>query len=105
MFLSEFTNDLRKIFNHYGSNNQLEKLKEEVGEVATAVEEYEKNGEAKTQDATFFVACELTDVFILLEQFRLKYHIPYEDIETIARFKILRQFYRMAAESYQEEEL
>ena len=82
------------IFDHYGYENQLKKLHEEVYELIESVIKYE-NG----KDSIEHVTGELGDVEFLLYQFRSHYKIKPRKIMNIRRFKARRQLGRIANEN------
>jgi len=84
---------LRFIFEHYGEQNQLDKLKEELNELIDEIDimyMIKKN----TMGNEHFLN-ELADVLVMCEQFRLKYN----KVNSIMDFKINRQITRIKKES------
>lgn len=87
--------DLLKIIKHYGINAQQRQLAEEVFELQEAITQYE---EPRVYRDTAHIAEEISDVMIMLKQFRIYYNISDKTINTIMRKKILRQLERIKNE-------
>lgn len=91
--------NLWKIIEHYGINNQQRKLEEEVFELQEAIIiERNKNYFGKGGDYCDdieHIAEELADVMVILEQFKKYYNIPDDEIEKIKEFKVKRQLERI----------
>lgn len=83
-----------KIFNNYGYENQLEKLKEEVKEFIEAVEDYEKGIGTRKH-----IIEEMGDVEFLVYQFRNAYEIDVDCVELVGDLKGERQLKRMEEEN------
>ena len=96
--------DLLKIINHYGIENQKRKFSEEADELRDAIVEYQKmfrvvsptilNNQYKKH-----IAEEIADVMVMLEQIRLHYEISLNDIKNIGKQKVKRQLKRMEKEN------
>lgn len=76
---------LKKIIQHYGTYHQLKYLQTEFFEFSEAV----LSGDKK------HIAEELSDVLVMLSQFKSFYNISDEDIEKEMDFKISRQLNRI----------
>lgn len=76
---------LKKIIQHYGPYHQLKYLQTEFFEFTEAV----LSGDKK------HIAEELSDVLVMLSQFKAFYNISDEDIEKEMNYKIDRQLKRM----------
>lgn len=87
---------LANIINHYGYECQRHKLKEECEELIKAISDYI---EYEEKSDIFEVAEEMADVMVLIEQFQIKFSIPYEHIKDIMEYKALRQEYRIKHKS------
>lgn len=87
--------DVLKIIKHYGVNAQQRKLAEEVFELQEAITQYE---EPRVYRDTNQIAEELSDVMVMLKQFRVYYNISDKTINTIMRKKIQRQLERIKKE-------
>lgn len=83
--------DLLKIINHYGINNQQRKLEEEVFELQEAIIKYENNCNLTREN----IKEEIADVSVLLQQISEYYDISFEDIYPIMKNKINRTMERM----------
>lgn len=81
---------LLKIIGHYGFDNQIKKLNEEVFELIEAL------------FLDLRVAEELADVLVMLEQFRLCYGISEEELKKIMEEKVDRQLNRIREERESE---
>jgi hypothetical protein len=86
-------NKLRRIFEHYGEQNQLSKLKEELNELIDEINDIEK-GIKEIGNIDFLG--ELADVLVMCEQFRLRYN----KVNSIVDYKINRQLGRIKDEPY-----
>ena len=105
--------DLLRIINNYGINNQLKKLNEECFEFIEAVKDYEYQ-----KDACEVVGCkdikehlrkskehleeEFADVCVVLEQFKAYYNLDNDKIIEIMKQKINRQLKRIEREKEEE---
>ena len=95
--------NLWKIIEHYGINNQQRKLEEEVFELQEAImelqhyEEYACDFDYQTtlKKQKEHIAEELADVMVILEQFKRYYNISDDEIEKIKEFKVKRQLERI----------
>ena len=95
--------NLWKIIEHYGINNQQRKLEEEVFELQEAImelqhyEEYACDFDYQTtlKKQKEHITEELADVMVILEQFKKYYNIPDDEIEKIKEFKVKRQLERI----------
>ncbi len=83
--------ELLKIINHYGINNQQRKLEEEVFELQEAIIKYENNCNLTRES----IKEEIADVSVLLQQISEYYDISFEDIYPIMKNKINRTMGRM----------
>lgn len=92
--------NLWKIIEHYGINNQQRKLEEEVFELQEAIiiEEDRKKHLKLNCFCTDDIAEELADVLVMLEQFRLYYGLSCEEIAKIFWSKVDRQLERIKNE-------
>lgn len=94
--------ELLKIINHYGVNNQQRKLQEEVFELQEAIIQSEypyisrsnKNDDINRIEKSH-IAEEIADVMVLLEQFILYYDISKDTLYSIFESKIDRTIKRM----------
>jgi len=82
-------NEYLKIINHYGVNNQLKKLNEEIYELTEAILE---------NHANTHIVEEFADVLVLLEQIRQKYNIDIENVTNCMKYKVKRQLQRVENE-------
>lgn len=83
-------NRYQKIIEHYGINNQLKKLSEEVYELQESILE---------QHNTEHVLEEYADVEVILEQIKQYFKLDDDKIELIKDYKVARQLYRIRNES------
>lgn len=99
--------DLLKIINHYGINNQLKYIHSEYFELDEAILrelEISFNSEGDFGDrcalkkAKEHIAEELSDCFVMLKQFQYYYDIEDSEIEKIMVEKIDRQLKRIEEE-------
>ena len=94
--------DLLKIINHYGVLPQLKYFQSEVFELNEAI----INQDFLESDYSFsaidrgkqHIAEEIADVMVMLEQFRLHYDIPIEEIRKVMEYKVKRQIGRIENE-------
>ena len=80
----------RKIIEHYGVNNQLKKLTEEVYELQESILE---------QHNIEHILEEYADVEVILEQIKQYFNLDEDKIELIKDYKVARQLYRMRKEN------
>lgn len=93
--------DLLKIINHYGINNQLKYIHSEYFELDEAILEYEKASEwtpTWVENWEKHIAEEIADVMVMLKQFQYYHDIEDEQIESIMKAKIERQLERIDKE-------
>lgn len=83
-------NRYHKIIEHYGINNQLKKLSEEVYELQESILE---------QHNTEHVLEEYADVEVILEQIKQYFKLDDDKIELIKDYKVARQLYRIRKEN------
>lgn len=83
----KYLTNIDKIYNHYGYDNQLNKLIEEIGELLIAI--------SKKDD--FNIREEMADVSVILDQF--KRHSAYGAFQQIQYAKAQRQVDRIEAEN------
>lgn len=98
--------DLLKIVNNYGIDNQKRKFLEESGELLEAITIHELNKSVEYEvplteiiGTKEHIAEELSDCFVMLKQFQYYYEIPDEEIERIMKYKIKRQLKRIEKEN------
>lgn len=86
--------DLLKIINTYGIENQLKYIHSEYYELDETILNYITGNEDREH-----IAEELSDCFVMLKQFQYYYGIPDEEIERIMKYKIDRQLKRIDDEN------
>ena len=101
--------DLLKIVNHYGINNQLRKFNEECFELEEAIINYEQEKalnellciEIIDSDTLKkkHITEEIADVTVMLNQFKKYYCITDKDLVEVTKFKIARQLERIKNET------
>lgn len=80
----------QKIIEHYGVNNQLKKLTEEVYELQESIlEQHNKE----------HILEEYADVEVILEQIKQYFKLDDDKIELIKDYKVARQLYRIRKEN------
>ena len=84
--------DLKYIADHYGLEGQMKKCEEELGELI----------EALGGSSDIHLAEEIADVEIMISQIKYLRNIPDECIDGIKKYKIQRQFARIAKEQSHE---
>jgi hypothetical protein len=102
------TNELLRIYDHFGYKNQLEKLSEEIKEFSEAYTDWVANG----FDIAFWdhMIEELADVDILISQFRKNIirnddnYLFHQDLYHAEEAKIARTLSRIKEGYYDEEE-
>lgn len=92
--------NLLKIINHYGVKNQLRKFNEENFELQEAIIHAKYNrvlgiSNKPCIEAVKHIAEEISDCYVILEQFRHYYGISDEEIKKVMKYKINRQLERM----------
>lgn len=80
-----FNKDLKYIADHYGKEHQLEKCKEELGELIEAIDSSDERA----------IIEEVADVEIMLSQIKYLRDIPNEQVDVIKKYKIQRQLQRI----------
>lgn len=97
--------DLLKIVNNYGINNQLKYIHSEYFELTEAIikaEQFEPKSfiqlNANVKDYINHIAEEIADVICMLKQFQYYYGIEDSEIENIMKEKIDRQLRRIEEE-------
>ena len=98
--------NLLKIINHYGVNNQLKHFQSEVWELNEAIFQYEEQKRVCMEFCSRLhcdkerehIAEEIADVMVMLEQFKAYYGISSEEITEIFWSKVARQLKRMKEE-------
>lgn len=97
--------NLLKIINHYGVNHQQRKFQEEVFELQEAILtkeiDYQSSDTTVSMDKANLehITEEIADVMVMLEQFRLYYDIPTEEIRKVMEYKVKRQIDRINQEN------
>lgn len=94
-------NNLLKIIEHYGINNQLRKFNEESFELQEAIINHGwtiMSFEELSEKTKEHIAEEIADCYVILEQFRHYYGISDEEIEKVMKYKIERQLDRINEE-------
>ena len=86
--------DLLKIINHYGINNQLKQFNEESYELMEAIFNHEWLKEKGLEDINHVVE-EIADVLVMVSQFVEYYQIEEEMLDWYMNYKVKRQLERM----------
>ena len=86
--------DLLKIINHYGINNQLKQFNEESYELIEAIKNHEWLKEKGLEDINHVVE-EIADVLVMVSQFVEYYQIEEEMLDWYMNYKVKRQLDRM----------
>lgn len=101
--------DLLKIINHYGIDNQLKYIHSEYFELDEAIVQREYPAIAQDKKPEFLkeieqnnVAGEIADVMVMLKQFQYYYGISDKQIEDIMKYKIQRQLERIESEGKED---
>lgn len=102
--------DLLKIIEHFGINNQQRKLEEEIFELEEAITinqlketvEYEIPL-TEIVGTREHIAEEIADVMLLLEQFKVYYGITSEEITKLFWNKVARTLQRIESEYYDKQ--
>lgn len=96
---------LLKIINHYGINNQQRKLEEEVFELQEAITIYELKNSVQYEiplteliEAKEHLTEECVDVIVMLLQFMLYYDVDTDELNKMIDQKIKRQLERIKNE-------
>lgn len=94
--------ELLKIINHYGINNQLKYIHSEYFELDEAIIDWwneelfsDKVTETEHKD---HIAGEIADIMVMLKQFQYLYKIEDKQVEDIMKYKIKRQLERIDKE-------
>ena len=100
--------DLLKIINHYGIDNQLKYIHSEYYELDESIlkeMEIAFNSEGDFGDrealrkAKKHITEELADVMVMLKQFQYYYEISDEEIDNVMKYKVQRQLERIDKEN------
>ena len=101
--------DLLKIIEHFGTNNQQRKLQEEVFELQEAITTHELKKTVEYEiplteiiGTKEHIIEELTDIMLLLEQFKLYYDITSEEITNLFWNKVARTLERIESGYYEK---
>lgn len=99
--------DLLKIINNYGINNQLRKFTEEYFELTEAIINAENNrligiSNEPSKIAIENITQEIADCMVLIEQFKLYYGITSEEITNIFWNKVARTLERIESGYYEK---
>lgn len=88
---------LLQIINYYGVDNQLKHFVGEMYELIEAIHFYEyfNLNEEDKEDALEHIKEEIGDIQTMLDQFKLKYGVTEEEIESVKAFKTDRQIRRI----------
>ena len=89
--------DLLKIIEHFGINNQQRKLQEELFELNEAITIYEQGNNQSYDD----IAEEIADVCVILRQFMEIYNITQDEISERMANKINRTLERIESGYYE----
>ena len=81
---------LQKITKHFGIQNQIVKLNEEVAELTVACIKNEH-----TREEHFEITEEMADVMVLLKQLQIRYEIDDAEIEAVMKEKVDRTLKRI----------
>lgn len=97
--------DLLEIINHYGVMPQLKYFQSEVFELNEAIITHELKKSVEYEiplteiiGTSEHITEEIADCYVMLEQFRLYYDIPIENIKEVMEYKVKRQLDRIANE-------
>lgn len=94
--------DLLKIIEHYGVENQLKYIHSEYFELDEAIIDYKYVEVYKESPAEKYhkehIAEEIADIMVMLKQFQYLYEIEDKQIEDIMKYKIKRQLERIDKE-------
>lgn len=91
--MQEFETLCEEIAKHYGENNQLNQLQEELAELIKAVNKYRRD-----EDNIDNLIEEIADVEIMLQQIKYLLHLNPEYLEMSRINKLLRQKRRIKEE-------
>lgn len=91
--MQEFETLCEEIAKHYGENNQLNQLQEELAELIKAVNKYRRD-----EDNIDNLIEEIADVEIMIEQIKYLLHLNPEYLEMSRINKLLRQKRRIKEE-------
>ena len=91
--------DLLKIIEHFGINNQQRKLQEEMFELQEAITVYEQGNNQLTDD----IQEEIVDIIILLKQFFHYYALSEYEMNEIQTKKIKRTLERIESGYYEKQ--
>lgn len=92
--MSSNREELLKIYNHFGQEKQLEKLREEVEELIEAIKEGDEE----------HIKEEMADVLVIVNQIRYKKEMNEEELVEIFEQKVNRTLERIESKYYEQEE-
>lgn len=92
--MSSNREELLKIYNHFGQEKQLEKLREEVEELIEAIKEGDEE----------HIKEEMADVLVIVNQIRYKKEMNEEELVEIFEQKVNRTLERIENKYYEQEE-
>lgn len=95
--------DLLKIINHYGIENQLKYIHSEYFELDEAIVDFWHEECSYYEEVENYhkkhIAEEIADIMVMLKQFQYLYEIEDKQIEEIMKYKIDRQLGRIDEEN------
>lgn len=83
--MNEYNNNLKRIFRHYGKENQKKQLTQELAELIVAI----------TKNDTDNFIEELADVQVMIDQFTLMYPDLFQKLLETKHYKAERQIKRI----------
>lgn len=100
--------DIKSIIDNYGVEKQLKHFQGEVFELSEAIIKHESKNIIDTLSTDLFkktpksienITEEIADIIVMLEQFRLHYDIPLNEIRDVFEKKVERQLERIQEEN------
>lgn len=96
--------DMLKIINSFGVNNQLKKLNEECYELIEAIREFELLEDGLVNFETYkHIVEEMADVLNLLQQFVFYYEIEQKELDEQLQYKVKRTLERIDSKYYEKD--
>lgn len=90
---NKLVHNIKRILANYGDRNQKKKALEELGELSLAIMD-----EMYCEGSREHIKEEIADVYVMLEQLKMIYHITDMEVLEVMEYKVNRQLGRIRNE-------